>query len=165
MRLVPRRLPEDAKLEMTPMIDVTFLLLIFFLATLRFKTLEGRLDAYLPPDVGPNPDAHVEPETPLDLVVRVIEPGTRLTMRGEPWSEGSGRYRFAADRVLSYTLGPARFADFEQLDARLQSLGRQAQSTPIKFDAKDGVVQSEAVEVLDRLAAYGWTEIVIRGAE
>ena len=164
MRLVPRRIPEDAKLEMTPMIDVTFLLLIFFLATLRFKTLEGRLDAYLPPD-GPHPVEPAEPKMPLDLVIKIIEPGSRLTLRGEPWSPGDGRFRFASDRVLSYTLGPAHFESFNQLDARLQSLRGQAQTTPIKLDAKTGVVQSEAVQVLDRLAAYGWTEVVIRGAD
>jgi biopolymer transport protein ExbD len=164
MRLVPRRIPEDAKLEMTPMIDVTFLLLIFFLATLRFKTLEGRLDAYLPPD-GPNPTEAIEPRTPLDLVIKVIEPGSRLTLRGEAWSEGDGRYRYASDRVIGYTLGPADFDSFDQLEARLKSLGQQAESTPIKLDAKDGVVQSEAVQVLDSLAAHGWKEVVIRGAD
>ena len=37
---------------MTPMIDVTFLLLIFFMCTLKFKILEGKLGAYLPKDVG-----------------------------------------------------------------------------------------------------------------
>ncbi|MEL6716433.1 MAG: biopolymer transporter ExbD, partial [Planctomycetota bacterium] len=39
---------EKHELEMTPMIDVTFLLLIFFMCTLKFKVLEGKLGAYLP---------------------------------------------------------------------------------------------------------------------
>ncbi|MDF1837417.1 MAG: biopolymer transporter ExbD, partial [Planctomycetota bacterium] len=39
-------------MDMTPMIDVTFLLLIFFMCTLKFKVLEGKLTAYLPKDVG-----------------------------------------------------------------------------------------------------------------
>jgi biopolymer transport protein ExbD len=165
MRLVPRRLPEEAKLEMTPMIDVTFLLLIFFLATLRFKTLDGRLAAYLPNDGLSNLPALTEPVQPLDLVIEVVAPGTRLTLQGERWSEGSGRYRFASDRVLSYSLGPGRFRTFEQLDARLQALAGQSESTPIKLVPRDGVVHSEAVQVLDRLAAYGWTEVIIRGAD
>ena len=45
---------EEIKMEMTPMIDVTFLLLIFFLCTIKFKLLEGKLAAYLPKDVGVN---------------------------------------------------------------------------------------------------------------
>ena len=38
----------DTKIDMTPMIDVTFLIIVFFLCTLRFKSLEGRLGANLP---------------------------------------------------------------------------------------------------------------------
>ena len=54
---------EKCELEMTPMIDVTFLLLIFFMCTLKFKVLEGKLGPYLPKDVGVNPqDAHYSPE-------------------------------------------------------------------------------------------------------
>ncbi|MBN2490440.1 MAG: biopolymer transporter ExbD [Planctomycetes bacterium] len=41
------------KMEFTPMIDVVFLLLVFFLCTLKFKTLEGKLATYLPKDRGP----------------------------------------------------------------------------------------------------------------
>lgn len=36
--------------DLTPMIDVTFLILVFFLCTIKFKTLEGKLDSYLPKD-------------------------------------------------------------------------------------------------------------------
>lgn len=43
---------EAVQIDMTPMIDVTFNLLIFFLCTLNFATSEGMLDAYLPKDVG-----------------------------------------------------------------------------------------------------------------
>ena len=46
---------EVVELEMTPMIDVTFLLLIFFIVTLNFRTLEGRLDANLPKENGSGP--------------------------------------------------------------------------------------------------------------
>jgi len=43
---------EESKLDMTPIIDVTFNLLIFFMCTLKFKTLEGKLVSYLPTDRG-----------------------------------------------------------------------------------------------------------------
>ena len=45
---------EEIEMQMTPMIDVVFLLLIFFLCTLKFKLLEGKLAAYLPKDLGGN---------------------------------------------------------------------------------------------------------------
>lgn len=43
---------EEVKLSLTPMIDVTFLLLIFFMCNIKFKMLEGKLAAYLPKDKG-----------------------------------------------------------------------------------------------------------------
>ncbi|MCI0342172.1 MAG: biopolymer transporter ExbD [Planctomycetales bacterium] len=39
-------------LNMTPMIDCVFQLLIFFMCATKFKTLEGKLLAYLPKDKG-----------------------------------------------------------------------------------------------------------------
>ncbi|MCG3133502.1 MAG: hypothetical protein HMLKMBBP_00680 [Planctomycetes bacterium] len=50
-----RRKQEDTetiRLNMTPMIDVVFQLLVFFLVTMKFKTLDQRVDAYLPTDRG-----------------------------------------------------------------------------------------------------------------
>ena len=43
---------EEVKMDMTPMIDVTFLLLVFFMCSLDFKSLEGKLSAYLPKKIG-----------------------------------------------------------------------------------------------------------------
>ena len=43
---------EEVKMDMTPMIDCTFQLLIFFMVSTKFKTLEGLLAAYLPKDKG-----------------------------------------------------------------------------------------------------------------
>lgn len=45
---------EEVVIEMTPMIDVTFLLLVFFIVTMKFRVLEGKLDARLPKDMGQN---------------------------------------------------------------------------------------------------------------
>ena len=39
---------EEVKLQITPLIDVTFLLLIFFMCAMKFKTLEKKLPFFLP---------------------------------------------------------------------------------------------------------------------
>lgn len=44
--------PVEAKCDLTPMIDVTFLLLIFFVLNLKFKVPEGEMENYLPKDQG-----------------------------------------------------------------------------------------------------------------
>jgi biopolymer transport protein ExbD len=42
----------DVELSFTSMIDVTFLLLIYFVVTSKFKASEGRMEAFLPKDRG-----------------------------------------------------------------------------------------------------------------
>ena len=56
-RVVQEVMDEAEDWELTlpiSMIDVTFLLLIFFICTAKFKALEQRLDANLPKDEGQN---------------------------------------------------------------------------------------------------------------
>ena len=57
---------EELQIDLTPMIDVTFQLLIFFICTLKFKTLEGKLETELPKDVGVN-------AAPVDLLLDKTE--------------------------------------------------------------------------------------------
>jgi len=57
---------KEHKLDMTPAIDCTFNLLIFFLCNINFKMLEGKIPAYLPKDVGVNP-------TPINKQLEKIE--------------------------------------------------------------------------------------------
>ena len=68
---------KKCELQMTPMIDVTFLLLIFFMCTLKFKVLEGKLGAYLPKDVGVN-TSQAEPVEKVDIRLDVLRPGNKM---------------------------------------------------------------------------------------
>jgi hypothetical protein len=43
---------DDTELNMTPMIDIVFQLIIFFLLSLKFKTVDRRIDSMLPKDRG-----------------------------------------------------------------------------------------------------------------
>ena len=43
---------QDSALNMTPMIDIVFQLILFFLLNLRFKSLDYRFDAQIPTDRG-----------------------------------------------------------------------------------------------------------------
>jgi len=64
-----REKPDLPCLDIAPLLDVTFLLLVFFLCSIRFKTLEGRLDTLLPRDLGRcGPANVVEPVT-----IRIVE--------------------------------------------------------------------------------------------
>jgi biopolymer transport protein ExbD len=58
---------EAAKLEMTPMIDVVFQLLIFFIVTLKQEDILSHLDVWRPA-----PDSRPPPETPEDLLTITV---------------------------------------------------------------------------------------------
>jgi biopolymer transport protein ExbD len=50
------------EINVTAMVDVIFCLCIFFMCSFHFKQLEGRVDAWLPKDKGPNPSIdHIPP--------------------------------------------------------------------------------------------------------
>ena len=76
-----RRKSRLLPVDMTPMIDVTFLLLIFFIVTLKFKILEGRLDAALPKDRGTS-TSEAEEIDKIDILIKVAEPGELIDEKG-----------------------------------------------------------------------------------
>ena len=157
--------PSDTNMDMTPMIDVTFLILIFFMCTLKFKTLEGQLGAYLPPDVGVNPTDAAEAPEPLDVGIHVRIPGTKLTPAGELWNAGSGtRFVFAEDRRVDYSIGPRHGLSLPELQAQLASLDPSAYEHGVALTPGPETVQGEAIAVIDALIERGIHAIRITGA-
>jgi len=68
----------EVKLQITPMIDVTFLLLVFFML-LPFRSLERQLSAHLPTDRGVITDREdIDPEAKSDVALR-HDPTTGIT--------------------------------------------------------------------------------------
>lgn len=62
---------EEPNLNLTPMIDIVFLLVIFFMVGARFSEIERRLDVKLPTVS----DVEALSQTPDALVVNVLEDG------------------------------------------------------------------------------------------
>jgi len=62
-----KEMEQPSEMNMTPMIDVSFLLIIFFIC-LPMKVLEGKIQAFLPTDKGINP---TPAEPPLEIKVSV----------------------------------------------------------------------------------------------
>lgn len=62
----------DVKMNMTPMIDVIFQLIIFFMCSIHFKALEGKLQTYLPKEKGIHePDEKIKDPPPSPDEVRI----------------------------------------------------------------------------------------------
>ena len=72
--------------EMTPMIDVVFLLLIFFICTTQFPEFEGKFEVRLP-DPGSVRKAAESDDIPQEIIVRVMRDGTLLVNEAEKTEE------------------------------------------------------------------------------
>lgn len=156
---------EESEMEMTPMIDVTFLLLIFFMCTLKFKTLEGKLAAYLPRDVGVN-QSDAEPVEKVEITLRVIEPGTKLDPRGKrPYDEAiDPRFIYGKDRVIEYSVGPRKTRSISELEDRLDQLHKADNERPATIDARPGTVYEDVIQVLDVCLNIEFKEVTFVGS-
>ena len=153
---------EKNELEMTPMIDVTFLLLIFFMCTLKFKTLEGKLAAYLPKDVGVN-SSESEPIEKVEILLQVITEGNKLDPYGEPWA-GEGRFVYDDTRVIQYSVGARKTTNLADIAKRIAELHKQDDERPATIDARPGIVYGDVVRILDEAMTADFTDITFVGA-
>lgn len=67
---------EEQEIDLTPLIDC-FLMLIIFFSCLEFKSLEAKLPAYLPKDVGSS-NMQVPPQEKLSLKIVTEQEGREL---------------------------------------------------------------------------------------
>ena len=164
---------EKHEMEMTPMIDVTFLLLIFFMCTLKFKTLEGKLAAYLPKDVGVN-QSDAEPIEKVEVLVRVRNAGTKMKPKGKdevvPYKEtDTGRWVWGNDRVLEYSVANFKTQKLSELGKKLKQIYTQRKAlneekVPSTIDARTGTVYEDITGVLDEAIEAGFSDITFVGA-
>ncbi len=126
MKLLNRRTGRratDPRLDMTPMIDVVFQLLIFFLVTLKQEDLYAMLAAARP-QAGGGP------------AVELVEIAIRGTADG---------------REALTLLG--RSVTLEELDAHLRALGRISTRVPVVIRCEGGSRHGSLMQVLDACRA------------
>ena len=129
---------EEAKADMTPMIDVVFLMIIFFIC-IEFKVLESKLNAFLPTDKG-SQSTVVEPEEQLSIKIHVESKGTPAFGKKAPNSINPGtgrpnRFRLKGHKVR-WEVGPT---PIYTLEALREELGRIANADASQIpDKKTG---------------------------
>ena len=136
-----RRLASSAEIEMqmTSMIDVTFLLLIFFLLGTKFKEPAGRLNAFLPKDRGPNPVNVVVIEPEEELIVRVMMvPGHKRPI---------------------YKLGDIEYPTITDLEQQLLVLHGIKADQPVTIDPDPKAQYSYVLQALNSCVKVGYVEI------
>jgi len=165
---------EETKMELTPMIDVTFLLLIFFLCSIKFKILEGKLQTYLPKDVGVNTTPQQEVLEKIDIRITRLETRDKRNLEDlkvfEQWKDQGG---WQENQVAIYLQGQ-KMRDLKQLYKKLAELRERipAPTDPneedelkMNLEAMSGVIYEDVVKVVDVALEAKFTSITFRGIE
>ena len=168
---------EEAKPDMTPMIDCVFLMIIFFIC-IDFKTLEAKLPAYLPKDKGSS-SAKVEPQEQLSVGVLVQDKGVKFYPSGGPgFNESTKRdYRFAlTGHTVYWMVGPTRANTREDLLKQLERIYNNKDTwqedkdnppnkkpMPVVIEPHPGTFYDDAAKTADVVKKAGFKEINFGG--
>ena len=140
-----RREPLDVK--MTPMIDVVFLLLIFFVWTASFQIIEHVLPSSVsevsgtgsvPPDEPPPPEADFH-----DIVVRIL------------WADGR----------VSWRVGEQAYSELNGVEQRLALIFRANDEAPVIIDPDDETPFGNVIEVYDLSRQVGFREVKLAASD
>lgn len=128
---------DSLEVKMTPMIDVVFLLLVFFVWTSSFELPEFDLPgAIAEPPAGGTEVADIEPppaEPFEEIIVRIVQQDARAILL-----------------VNDQAIGSA-----DQLKTRLREILALGVQPPVIVDPADEITMSTAVEVYDAARAAG----------
>jgi len=137
----------EVKLEMTAMIDVVFLLLIFFMVTMNFSMREGLLKQRLPERGSQHHGPPDEAEQRFELLIRLVDARPKQLMQLD-------RQRRSAAQVFQgqpYLLGDAmfrmRFVIGQQTLLEMVQRTEQGQGQPVttvRLSANGRTVRSPA---------------------
>ncbi|MEM7204254.1 MAG: biopolymer transporter ExbD [Planctomycetota bacterium] len=168
---------EQAEMNMTPMIDVVFLLIIFFLC-IDFRILEAKLPAWLPEDVGTH-STDVEPQEKLQIEIVCSSRGeevpryTNLT-EGDI-AAGKQKSYFLKDHIVHWRVGPRRFDELKKLKtaltkifndpSKLQRDPKTNEMKPMSVVVEPGVatVYNDVARTVDAVRAAGFEDITFGG--
>lgn len=157
---------EQMETDLTPMIDVAFLIIIFFMC-LPFKTLDGKLAAFLPTEKGLNPT----PEKPPELFfIKIHIVGRKEKER--VWGDPNG----IQEKVLMPTEVLYKFPDGETTDdikavsGYIRKLKNEAAKLPEaevrgEIKANHKVPHKYIVAVLNKFAEAGLEKVDFFGTE
>jgi biopolymer transport protein ExbD len=144
------------ELDMTPMIDCTFNLLIFFLCNINFKLLEGKIPAYLPKDVGVN-------ATPIDKQLEKIEihlyrkkasGGDAIDKKTDwTWTDNQIEIRVQGKKM-------ANLKEFYNTIKKVHEANKEAKAT---FYPGPGTLYIDSVKVINECLRAKFTDITFAG--
>ncbi len=164
--LLVRRLQEGApEVSITPLIDVVFLLLIFFLCTLRFRATEGRIGIELPAERGGAAAVVALPEEPLRLVLHAPEAEVAafpvaLQRRGAKSTFGSITGMSASeDGAREFNLATEPPDLLPRFRSWLHELRAANQPPRARIEVEGAVAHAAVVAVMNELVSAGFRDV------
>ena len=136
---VHSRSSERADVAMTPMIDVVFLLLVFFVWTASFQIVEMRLPSQLSPlaGSGQTADMELQEEDFESIIVRIQQDVN----------------------VVSWTVNDQPAASLNDVRVRLQRVAEIRLDVPVLIDPAELVALGNVLDVFDSARAAGFVNI------
>jgi biopolymer transport protein ExbD len=172
---MPFKMPktDDSSLNMTPMIDIVFQLILFFLFSLRFKSLQYRIETALPKDRGlqatpqmvqdiPNIKITLfreNAETAQAFTKLKIAGGNAINLKPRKWTRDM-KTDTAIEDELDREYAPIQ-ARIKELHDANKDLKGEIECPPPKGAA---VPHTDVIRVLDCFLAAGVTEVNFVGA-
>ncbi len=180
-RKVEEEVPMD--LNMTPMIDVVFQLLIFFMLTMHFKEVEGKLLSQLPKDKGLAPTHVLQPELQEIRIVICAGGDTRMHLHDKGRHEKADKdnnvckvqvEKIEIGEVYKTELQPAKMASnkgiymslgekTKQLQDSVPSTKDAARRAPVILDADSETPYEHVIGAVNACKHYGIDNIEFVG--
>lgn len=129
----------DIDSAMTPMIDVVFLLLVFFVWTASFQIAEQVMPAQLSSQLGTDPTPLVQPSTEDDLEDIII------------------KVRFDGD--AAWSINGRELRDAQAVEQRLASIARVDAAATVIIHPEKNVPLDYVIETYDRAKLTGFTSV------
>lgn len=145
----------EAKMDMTPMIDCTFQLLIFFIVTMKFKTLEKKLFSYLPTDFGTNASSAVVDEMFITVKIEQRKDSTGTL----PIRERDSYFYVETEEIKGNSVPEI----IGKIAGRVADFKRTNKDAKGKIHASVGVPHERVVAILDAFHKAGYDTITFVG--
>ena len=140
-----------ATFNMTPMIDVCFQLIVVFLCSMKFRTLDQKIEAFLPKDVGlsNSPAASADVEVKVNVKLKRKKGDTTTAIL-----------------VLDNRLGTSdKPGVWNALQSRLKDFTGKDQKIKGEIEADPDTPHDDVMHALDSFAAVQLTDVVFRGTQ
>jgi biopolymer transport protein ExbD len=145
MRLAPQEVPADAGFQIAPMIDVVFVIMLFFMVMAGAVKVEHELKTTLPG----NAETAKETEMPDEVTIGVAENG-QITINEDPVGQPQ-------DRELEGL--------FQEMDKMAQAAKQSKTKLLITVQAEEAARYERVINVLDVLARADISNVTFAVAE